>query len=71
MMVYVFKSTTQPTVYGYTPDPQGANLPPPSGPWKDLHSVEINPDGGVNTSKVLMGINDEGFYLTAAELKLD
>jgi hypothetical protein len=72
MKIYVFEAAKDRTVYGFTKNPQGSNLPPDNRPWKPFKSVDMNSGepsrGGVNTDAVLMGIADIGFYVTAAQI---
>lgn len=73
MKVFVFKSTTQPKLYGFTRSSVGASLPEQSGPWNRFGAVELNPDDGlyygVKSALILMAIHDNGYHLT--ELKFD
>lgn len=75
MMVFVFKSTQNPKVYGFTVDATGANLPGEQGPWVPFKSIEMKAGEkgriGVDTDAVLMGIADNGYYLTAAAVKFE
>jgi|tagenome__1003787_1003787.scaffolds.fasta_scaffold20104194_2 hypothetical protein len=75
MLVYVFNSTQNPKLYGFTADATGANLPSENGPWILFKSLKMNAGEkgriGVDTDAVLMGISDRGYYLSAAELKFE
>ena len=60
MLVYVFNSTQNPKVYGFTADATGVNLPGEDGPWIPFKSLKMNvgekSPTGVDTDAVLMGI---------------
>lgn len=67
MDIHIFRSGKDQTLYGFTPDKSGTNLPAPYLPWT-YHSVQdMNPsDGpraGVNTVAVLDGIARNGYYV--------
>ena len=67
MRVHIFKAQDNP--YGFTRDPSGANLPANRGAWSAFKAIEISenhpvPRTGVNEADILMGIQNQGFYLT-------
>jgi hypothetical protein len=67
MRVHIFKA--QGNQYGFSCDPLGANLPADRGAWSAFKAIEIFEDHpapriGVNEADILMGIQNQGFYLT-------
>ncbi len=74
MIVYAFNSTQNPKVYGFTADASGANLPDDQAPWIPVKSMEMLPGEpsriGLDAHAVLMGIADNGYYVTAAEINI-
>jgi hypothetical protein len=67
MRVHILKGNGR-GLYGFTPDPSGANLPADKGPWQAFKSIEIFeehpvPRIGVYEADVLAGIKRDGYYL--------
>ena len=67
MRVFVFISTTDRDVLGFTADQAGANLPPEYAPWTPateggavlVHNAEDESDADI----VLYGIRRDGFFM--------
>jgi hypothetical protein len=66
MHIYVFASAKS-GIYGFTPVPDGSNLPAGGAPWT-LHSsfVCLPTDGpriGVSSQAILAGVAERGYHL--------
>ncbi len=70
MQVYVFNGKA--TIYGFTADATGANLPASHGPWTPRNAVEMNrgetPRIAVDTDEALNNIEKHGFHLQGARI---
>lgn len=64
MNLYIFNSTKDPNVLGFTVDQSGSNLPPDIGPWTASHG-SVMPAGvkGVAYEPILAAIKRDGFYI--------
>ena len=65
--VYLFNSSRDRTVFGFTADRTGANLPTAFAPWYSVNSRKMYPGtsiaGFASTDAVLVAIETDGFYL--------
>jgi len=75
MLVYVFNSTQNPKLYGFTADATDESAQRKRPLEILFKSLKMNAGEkgriGVDTDAVLMGISDRGYYLSAAELKFE
>lgn len=72
MQVHIFRGTGR--VFGFTEDATGANLPPRYGPWNTFKAIDLVRDGeptpGVNTRECLDDIENYGFHITDAHVRI-
>ena len=72
MQIHIFKGPGR--VFGCTQDPTGANLPSRFAPWSPFKSIELRRDGeptpGVNTAECLDDIEQYGFHITDAHVRI-
>jgi hypothetical protein len=68
--INLFQSISSPTLFGFTIDQTGANLPPKMGPWQGING-EISIESFrelfsdlPGCERVLRAIHEEGFFLT-------
>jgi hypothetical protein len=71
--ISLFRSATEPDVFGFTNDPAGANLPSELGPWNKAGSAATaqiraacSVEGLASSDPVIEGVEREGFYLAAS-----
>jgi hypothetical protein len=71
MQVHIFRGPGR--VFGFTPDPAGGNLPPRYGPWATFKAVEMTAGQtmpGVETDECLADIEQHGYHLTDAHVRI-
>jgi len=72
MQVHAFRGTGR--VFGFTEDAAGANLPSQFGPWGPFKVINLDRDGeptpGVDARACLDDIDQHGFHLTEAHVRI-
>jgi hypothetical protein len=71
MMVHIFRGPGR--VFGFTTDESGTNLPEQFAPWASFKSVTLNrsvPTPGVDANDCLDDIENHGFHLTDAHIRI-
>lgn len=72
MLVHIFRGPGR--VFGFTENATGANLPSQFSPWTIFKSIELGRDGkttpGVNTDECLDDIEQHGFHVTDAHVRI-
>lgn len=72
MLIHIFRGPGR--VFGMTEDATGANLPPRFAPWTAFKSIELSRNGepmpGVNTTECLDDIEQHGFHVTDAHVRI-
>ena len=63
MQIFIFQSSADPILYGFTRQPDGGNLPPDLGPWKPSGNTALQAGDSGEDDPVLAGIETDGFYL--------
>ena len=68
MHVYMFASQHDASVFGFTGNPMGSNLPPELAPWHALGIQVMSGIGGVNGADHLRAaIRANGYYLARTD----
>jgi hypothetical protein len=80
MKLYIFYCSTDPTLYGLTPDPTGANLPKDACkgqwlPWTRQQSITILPTsppiiGAGNPADIIKAIQKDGYWIGRITIKI-
>jgi hypothetical protein len=77
MKLTLFRSTTEPDIFGFTVDPTGSNLPDEFGPWRKAgegiaaRTHEGNSfDGLASSDPVIKMVEKHGFYLARSGLTI-
>ena len=72
MLVHIFRGPGR--VFGLTGDATGANLPSRLAPWTTFKSIELSREGeptaGVDTNECLEDIEEHGFHITDAHVRI-
>ena len=75
MKLYILRCSVEPDVFGFTPDPTGANLPHELGPWRSAGggtAVQAYAGGIVDglapSDPIMKAIERDGFYLARSGL---
>lgn len=71
MLVYIFRGPGR--VFGFTTDMSGTNLPVKFAPWNAFKSVTLNRNvvtPGVDANECLDDIEDHGFHITDAHVRV-
>jgi hypothetical protein len=72
MQVYLFRGPGR--VFGCTPIETGDNLPAKFAPWSPFKTIELERNGppvmGVNTTECLDDIEQYGFHVTDAHVRI-
>ena len=71
MQVLVFRGSGR--VFGFTGNGSGENLPPQHGPWVAFKALEMargEAQPGVNVDECLDDIDEFGFHLTDAQVRI-
>jgi len=67
MQVFIFQSSIDSEVFGFTKDQAGGNLPPDLGPWKPHGNAAMSTGQGVAgigpSDPILAAIEASGFYV--------
>jgi hypothetical protein len=70
MDIYLFQSTSDLAMFGFTSDPSGANLPHEFGPWSPsslgaapLYVLMERFNGTATSGAILKALADVGFFL--------
>ena len=64
MKVYVFRSSKDPEVYGFTSDQTGENLPAELEPWQAQGGGAAMPIGNTADNELLLQtVESEGYYI--------
>jgi hypothetical protein len=74
-LIFSFRSQKDSSVFGFTNQREGGNLPMDFAPWRALGEQVIQagePLGGVSggTTAVLAGIAQDGYFLTKPEIRI-
>jgi hypothetical protein len=74
-LTFSFRSDKDSTIFGYTSQREGGNLPMDFAPWRALGELAIQagePLAGVSggATAVLDGIAHDGYFLTKPEFKI-
>lgn len=71
MEISLFRSCTEPAVFGFTADPTGCNLPAEFGPWLKAGAGTAAQtyagdclDGIALSDPIIRAVDSDGFYLT-------
>jgi hypothetical protein len=68
METHVFKSLSQPGLYGFTLISSGQNLPDPCGPWQKVKTMAVDavdsPLVAAQPNTIIASIEATGFCLT-------
>jgi hypothetical protein len=70
MLIYLFWSQTDPTISGFTFDPEGNNLPEQLAPWsknRDGQPIYREAGSGTMPNPVVETVERDGFYLFRIE----
>jgi hypothetical protein len=71
MHIHIFRGTGR--IFGFTANRSAENLPPQHGPWaafKILEMVRGEAQPGVNVDECLDDIDEFGFHLTDAHVRI-
>ena len=71
MRVHIFRGIGR--IFGFTEDETGENLPSQYGPWTAFKTLEMTrgeAQPGVNVDECLDDIDDYGFHLTDAHVRI-
>jgi len=72
MLIHIFRGPGR--VFGFTVDPEGANLPSRYAPWMPFKSLDMHrdePHAGVDVNSCLDDIDAYGLHLTDAHERID
>jgi hypothetical protein len=72
MLIHTFRGSGR--VFGFTTDPDGANLPSHYAPWAAFKTLDMHrdePHAGVDVNSCLDDIDAYGFHLTDAHNRID
>jgi hypothetical protein len=67
MTTYLFRSTRDASMYAFTVDEAGQNVPLEHGPWKPVEDNYFAIDGHVMAAS-LRGIERDGYYIARREI---
>jgi hypothetical protein len=77
MNIYLFRSTKEPDVFGFTADSIGGNLPEERGPWQAAGGGTVaeayagsSLDGLAPSDPVVRAVERDGFYLARSGLTI-
>jgi len=72
MQIHIFRGPGR--VFGFTGDAAGSNLPSQFGPWTTFKTVSLSREGeptpGVDTNECLDDIEQYGFHITDAHVRI-
>jgi hypothetical protein len=72
MLIHIFRGPGR--VFGCTADATGANLPSKFAPWNSFKSLDLSrngePQAGVNANECLSDIEEHGFHITDAHVRI-
>jgi hypothetical protein len=71
MQVHIFRGTGR--IFGVTADETGANLPADPGPWAPFKAIELHrgePMPGLDPNACLDDLDQYGFHITDAHLRI-
>jgi hypothetical protein len=72
MKIHIFRGPGR--VFGFTEDATGSNLPSQFSPWTVFKSIDLSRDGepkpGVDTDECLGDIEEHGFHITDAHVRI-
>jgi hypothetical protein len=70
MAIFLFRSTKEPDVFGFTIDPTGSNLPEDQGPWQKAGNASsaqsyagTSLDGLAMSDPIIKAVENDGYYL--------
>jgi hypothetical protein len=77
MNIYLFRSTKEPDVFGFTSDSAAGNLPDELGPWRAAGGgtaaqayAGSSLDGLASSDPVIKAVERDGFYLARSGLTI-
>jgi hypothetical protein len=77
MNIYLFRSTKEPDIFGFTADSTGGNLPDEFGPWRAAGGGSAaqayagsSLDGQAASDPVVKALERDGFYLARSGLTI-